>query len=213
MLRRRTALSATAAAAVLLAAPLLTSCGTPHAGAAAVVGGEQITVESVQAKVAAVRAAQEKTPQAAQLIEASSDLQRNVVHRLVQNEVIERAADDIGASVSRRELQKARADSEQQAGGKEALEAQLLQTYAMVPADIDESIRTDLLMQKVAAHYGADVQTPEGQTALIKVLRDTSKKLKIDVNPRFGKWNSDKLDLDATKDPWLSEVSRRAAQA
>ncbi|MFB7291207.1 SurA N-terminal domain-containing protein [Actinacidiphila glaucinigra] len=213
MLRRRTALSVTAAAAVLLAAPLLTSCGTPHAGAAAVVGGEQITVEAVQAKVAAVRDAQEKTPQAAQLIEASSDLQRNVVHRLVQNEVIERAAEDIGVSVSRRELQKARTDSEQQAGGKEALEAQLLQTYAMVPADIDESIRTDLLMQKVATHYGADVQTPEGQTALIKVLRDTSKSLRIDVNPRYGKWNSDKLDLDATKDPWLSEVSRRSAQA
>ncbi|MFI8186286.1 SurA N-terminal domain-containing protein [Actinacidiphila glaucinigra] len=213
MLRRRTALSVTAAAAVLLAAPLLTSCGTPHAGAAAVVGGEQITVEAVQAKVAAVRAAQEKTPQAAQLIEASSDLQRNVVHRLVQNEVIERAADDIGVSVTRRELQAARVASEQQAGGKAALEAQLLQTYAMVPADIDESIRTDLLMQKVAAHYGADVQTPEGQTALIKVLRDTSKSLRIDVNPRYGKWNSDKLDLDATKDPWLSEVSRRSAQA
>ncbi|WP_431962816.1 SurA N-terminal domain-containing protein [Actinacidiphila sp. bgisy160] len=213
MLRRRTALSATAAAAVLLAAPLLTSCGTPHAGAAAVVGGEQITVEAVQAKVAAVRAAQERTPQAAQLIEASSDLQRNVVHRLVQNEVIEQAADDIGVSVTRREVQAARTASEQQAGGKAALEAQLLQTYAMVPADIEESIRTDLLMQKVAAHYGADVQTPEGQTALIKVLRDTSRKLRIDVNPRYGMWNSDKLDLDATKDPWLSEVTRRSAQA
>lgn len=213
MLRRRTALCATAAAAVLLAAPLLTSCGTPHAGAAAVVDGRQITVETVQAKVAAVRAAQERTPQAAQLIEASSDLQRNVVHRLVQNEVIEEAAQDVGVSVTRNELQEARGDTEKQAGGKAALEAQLLQTYAMVPADIDESIRTDLLMQKVAAHYGADVQTPEGQTALIKVLRDTSKKLNIDVNPRYGKWNSDKLDLDATKDPWLTEVSRRAAQA
>lgn len=213
MLRRRTALSATAAAAVLLAAPLLTSCGTPHAGAAAVVDGRQITVETVQAKVAAVRAAQEKSPQAAQLIEGSSDLQRNVVHRLVQNQVIERAAEDVDVSVTRHELQEARGATEQQAGGKAALEAQLLQTYAMVPADIDESIRTDLLMQKVAGHYGADVQTPEGQAALIKVLRDTSKKLHIDVNPRYGKWNSDKLDLDATKDPWLTEVSRRTAGA
>jgi hypothetical protein len=213
MLRRRTALSATAAAAVLLAAPLLTACGTPHAGAAAVVGGRQITVETVQAKVAAVRAAQEKSPEAAQLIEGSSDLQRNVVHRLVQNQVIERAAEDVGVSVTRRELQKARQDTEKQAGGKAALEAQLLQTYAMVPADIDESIRTDLLMQKVARLHGGDVQTPEGQAALIKVLRDTSKKLNIDVNPRYGKWNSDKLNLDATKDPWLTEVSRSTAGA
>ncbi|MDX3074842.1 SurA N-terminal domain-containing protein [Streptomyces sp. NPDC088354] len=213
MLRRRTALSALATAAVLVAAPLLTSCGTPHAGAAAVVGGRQITVNTVQARVAAVRAAQEKSPQADQLIEASSDLQRNTVHSLVQARVIERAAKDAGVSVTPREVQQARRAAETQAGGKQQLEAQVLQTYAMIPADIDESIRTDLLMQKVAAHYGANVQTPDGQAALLTVLRRTAGRLDIDVNPRYGTWNAQKLTLDTNKDPWLTEVSAAKADA
>jgi parvulin-like peptidyl-prolyl isomerase len=148
MLRRRTALSFTAAA-VLAVTPLLTSCGTPHPGAAAVVGGKQITVSTVQARVEAVRAAQQGNPQAAQLIAASSDLQRNTVHSLIQDQVIEQAAKDVGVSVSPREVQQARASAEQQAGGAAQLRTQLLQTYAMVPADIEQSILSDLTLRKV----------------------------------------------------------------
>lgn len=176
-------------------------------GGGAVVGGQRITVSAVQARVDAVRAAQEKSPQAAQLIEASSDLSRNTVHSLVQARVIDRAAEDAGVSVTRREVQQARAAAEKQAGGRTNLESQVLQTYAMVPADIDESIRTDLTMQKVARHYGADVQTAAGQAELVKVLRRTSDELGIDVNPRYGTWNSKKLTLDTAKDPWLSQVT------
>jgi hypothetical protein len=161
----------------------------------------------VQARVDAVRAAQEKSPQAAQLISASSDLQRNTLHTLVQARVIDQAAKDIGVTVTTREVQQARAAAEQQAGGKAQLDAQVLQTYAMVSADIDESIRTDLTMQKVAKHYGADLQTAAGQATVVKVLRQTADKLGIDVNPRYGTWNSKKLTLDAAKDPWLKTVS------
>jgi len=212
MLRRRTALSFTAAA-VLAASPLLTSCGTPHAGAAAVVGGRQITVSTVQAEVDAVRAAQEKSPQAAQLVEASSDLQRSTVHTLVQARVIDQAAKDAGVTVSRREVQQARAVAEQQAGGATQLEAQLLQTYAMVPADIDDSIRTDLTLRKVEQHYGADVQTAAGQAKILGVLRETSDRLGIDVNPRYGTWNTKKLTLDNAKEPWITAVTQTGTTA
>ncbi|TKA10031.1 SurA N-terminal domain-containing protein [Actinacidiphila oryziradicis] len=212
MLRRRTALSFTAAA-VLAATPLLTSCGTPHPGAAAVVGGKQITVSTVQARVDAVRAAQHGNPQAAQLIAASSDLQRNTVHSLIQDQVIEQAAKDAGVSVSPREVQQARASAEQQAGGAAQLRTQLLQTYAMVPADIEESIRSDLTLRKVEQYYGADVQTAAGQAEILDVLRKTSDKLGVDVNPRYGSWNAKKLTLDSTKEPWITQVTKTSTTA
>jgi hypothetical protein len=207
MHRRKAALCVTAAA-VLAVSPLLTSCGTPYAGAAAVVGGTQIPVSAVQARVDAVRAAQQKSPQAAQLIQASSDLQRNTLHSLVQRRLIERAARDAGVRVTPHEVQQARAAAERQTGGKAVLEEQLLQTYAMVPSDIDESIRTDLLMQKVAAHYGADTRTPGGQKALLKVLRETSDALAIKVSPRYGSWDATKLGLQAAKEPWVKTVTK-----
>jgi hypothetical protein len=77
----------------------------------------------------------------------------------------------------------------------------------MVPADIDDSIRTDLTMQKVAKFYGADLQTAAGQAVVVKVLQGTSDKLGIDVNPRYGSWNSKKLTLDTATDPWLKTVT------
>jgi hypothetical protein len=212
MLRRRTALSFTAAA-VLAVTPLLTSCGTPHPGAAAVVGGKQITVSTVQARVDAVRAAQQGSPQAAQLIAASSDLQRNTVHSLIQDQVIEQAAKDVGVSVSPREVQQARAAAEQQAGGAAQLRTQLLQTYAMVPADIEQSILSDLTLRKVEQHYGADVQTAAGQAEILDVLRKTSDKLGVDVNPRYGSWNAKKLTLDSAKEPWITQVTKTSTTA
>jgi hypothetical protein len=211
MLRRKAALRVTAAAAVLAVSPPLASCGTPYAGAAAVVGGTQIPVSAIQARVDAVRAAQERSPQAAQLIQASSDLQRNTVYSLVQRRVIERAAKDAGVGVTPHEVQRARAAAERQAGGRAPLEEQLLQTYAMVPSDIDESIRNDLLMQKTAAYYGADTQTPEGQAVVLKVLRSASYDLGVEVNPRYGSWDPAKLGLNAAKEPWLKTVTKPTA--
>lgn len=207
MLRRKAALCVTAAAAVLAATPLLTSCGTPYAGAAAVVGDAQIPVSDVESRVDAIRAAQERSPLAAELIQASSDLPRNTVHALVQQRVIARAAQQSGVRVSPHEVQRARAAAERQAGGKAQLEAQLLQTYAMAPSDIDESIRTDLLMQRVAASHGADTLTAQGQAKLLKVLRRTSDDLGVRVNPRYGSWDAAKLSLDAAKEPWVKVVT------
>jgi hypothetical protein len=167
----------------------------------------------VQARVDAVRAAQEKNPQAAQLIEASSDLPRNTVHTLVQARVIEQAAKDAGITVTRREIQQARASAEQQAGGSSQLAAQLLQTYAMVPADIEDSIRTDLTLRKVEQRYGANVQTAAGQAKILDVLRRTSDELGVEVNPRYGSWNAEKLTLDTSKEPWITQVTKTSTTA
>lgn len=51
MIRRRTALSVSAMSSLLLAAPLLTACGSAaHPGAAAVVDGKRITVSQLQSQ-------------------------------------------------------------------------------------------------------------------------------------------------------------------
>lgn len=210
MLRRKAALCVTAAL-VLAADPLLTACGTPDAGAAAVVGGTRIPVSEVQARVNAVRAVQEASPQAAEMIPASSELQRNTVHNLIEQRIVDEAARRAGVSVTEHEVQQARATAARRVGGTAALEEQLLETYAMVPSDIDESLRTDLLMRKIAARHGADMQTPKGQAVLLKVLRTTSDDLGVRVNPRYGSWDAARLTLDTADEPWLKTVTKATA--
>ncbi|GAA2456048.1 SurA N-terminal domain-containing protein [Streptomyces macrosporus] len=207
MFRRRTSLSLSAAAAVLVAAPLLTACGSAaHPGAAAVVDGERITVSQVQAKVRAVREAQRETGQGAQLIRNTEQLTRGTLHGMVFGRVLERAAEDAGVSVTRREIQQARETAERQMGGPEQLEAMMLQQRAAAPREIDEMVRVQLLLQKLGERLGADQRTPQGQEKLRGALEKASKDMDVSVNPRYGTWDDEQITLADLRQPWIKEV-------
>ncbi|MFB7507701.1 SurA N-terminal domain-containing protein, partial [Streptomyces broussonetiae] len=115
--RRRTALVLTAAIAA--AAPLLTACGSDaHPGAAAVVGGQRITVAQLDSRVNEVRRAQRAAvpdeAQYQQVLASTSSLTRDTLHNMVLDQVLHRAAQDEGISVTRKEVEQMRAGLEQQ---------------------------------------------------------------------------------------------------
>jgi hypothetical protein len=204
--RRRTAL--TVSAALLVAAPLLAACGSEaHPGAAAVVGGERIEVSTVQAKVKDVRAAQQRSPQSAQLIKDSGQLSRAKLYDLIVERVVQRAADDAGVAVSRKEIQDGRTALVQQSGGEEQLAAMYLQQRGVAPDQLGDVVRRDIMVSKLAEALGA-TNTPEGQQKLNQAFTAAAKALDIDVNPRFGTWDDQKLELGTYKAPWITQVSK-----
>lgn len=209
--RRRTALAVSAA--TLLAAPLLAACGNEaHPGAAAVVGGERIEVSAVQAQAADVRAAQESSPEAAQLVNKSGQLNRAKLHGLIFGRILDRAAEDAGVTVTRKEIQEARTASRAQAGGEEQLQAMMLQQRWVAPDQIDGDMRQEVLLPKLAKALGADLGTPEGQQVVGEALTKASKQLDIDVNPRFGAWDDQKMQLGNYQAPWITQVTEFAPQ-
>ncbi|MET9923183.1 MULTISPECIES: SurA N-terminal domain-containing protein [unclassified Streptomyces] len=209
--RRRTALAVSAA--TLLAAPLLAACGNEaHPGAAAVVGGERIEVSAVQAQAADVRAAQESSPEAAQLVNKSGQLGRAKLHGLIFGRILDQAAEDAGVTVTRKEIQEARTASRAQAGGEEQLRAMMLQQRWVAPDQIDGDMRQEVLLPKLAKALGADLGTPEGQQVVGEALTKASKQLDIDVNPRFGAWDDQKMQLGNYRAPWISQVTEFAPQ-
>ncbi|WP_407552464.1 SurA N-terminal domain-containing protein [Streptomyces sp. Pv4-95] len=211
MFRRRTALSVSATAALLAAAPLLAACGADaHPGAAAVVDGKRITVSQLQAKVRDVREAQGKSPQGGQMISNTGRLSLATLNGLIFDEVLERAAKDAGVEVTRDDIQKWRAAAEKRAGGAERLKALWLQ-QAIAPDEIDAMVRNQLLLDGVAEHLGADRGQPQGQQKLAEALSKTSRSMGIDVNPRFGTWDDQEVILGETKDPWIT-TGRTAEQ-
>lgn len=201
MLRRRTALSVSAAA--IVAAPLLTACGSEaHPGAAAVVGGERITVAQLQARVKSVRTAQEGSPQAAQLVQNTGQLSLSTLNSMIFDRVLARSARDAGVEASRGDVQKWRDSAEQRAGGAERLKAMWLQ-QAIAPSEIDGVVRNQILMDGIAKKLGVDRAQPQGQQKLAQMLAKTSRELGIDVNPRFGKWDNQQVMLGEAKTPWV----------
>lgn len=205
MVRRRTAVSI-AAAALLLASPALTACGSGPAqpGAAALVGDQKITVSTLQDKVNEVRAAQAASPQADQLIAAGGKLSTQTLSMLVQNTVIERAAADAGVTVSDGEVQQQHAAALQQFGGSEqALDAALLQQYDIVPAGADSFFRTNALVGKLIMSLGFQPGSDGGQTAIVDAIAKTADGLGVKINPRYGAWDSKKAIIGDATDPWV----------
>ncbi|MGW2211028.1 SurA N-terminal domain-containing protein [Streptomyces sp. NPDC001781] len=203
--RRRTTLVLTAAIA---AAPLLTACGNDaHPGAAAVVGGQRITVSQLESRVNEVRAAQraEVTDQAQyqQVLASTGSLTRDTLHNMVLDRVLHRAARDQGVTVTRKEIQRMRADLQKQAGGAEQLRSAWLQKYGIAPERLDDNLGLQIEARKLAAKLGTDTSQPPFWAALSKA----SKALRIDVNPRYGAWDVAKSSRVDARTPWLRDAS------
>ncbi|WUB64102.1 SurA N-terminal domain-containing protein [Streptomyces sp. NBC_00582] len=203
--RRRTAFLLSAA---IMAAPLLTACGNDaHPGAAAVVGGERITVSELENRVGEVREAQRAAvpdaAQYAQVVAQTGTLTRDTLHGMVLDEVLDRAAEDAGITVSRHDVQQARAALEQQWGGARGLETAWLQQYGIPPQRLDDNLRLQLQAQKLASQLG----TTTSDAAFWSALSETSKKLGVDLNPRYGSWDVKKVSRVDAKTPWVREVT------
>ncbi|MFC8418782.1 SurA N-terminal domain-containing protein [Streptomyces coelicoflavus] len=209
--RRRPALLLTAAIAA--AAPLLTACGSDaHPGAAAVVGDQRITVAQLENRVDEVREAQRAAvpddAQYQQVVARTGTLTRDTLHGMVLDRVLHRAAQDAGVTVSRKEVQGMRGDLETQAGGPEQLETVWLQQYGVAPERLDDNLRVQLEAQKLAQSLGTDTSRPEFWQA----LSEASKKLDVDLNPRYGAWDVQKSSRVDTPTPWVREVTAAGGQ-
>jgi hypothetical protein len=207
--RRRTALLLTAAIAA--AAPLLTACGSDaHPGAAAVVGGQRITVAQLENRVDEVRAAQraavQDDTQYQQVLAQTGALTRDTLRSMVLDRVLHRAAADAGITVTPKEVQQMRTGLEQQVGGSKALQTAWLQQYGVAPRRLDDNLRVQLEAQKLARSLGTDTSKP----AFWNALSAASKELHVDLNPRYGSWDVQKR-VDA-KTPWVREVTTPGPQ-
>lgn len=210
MHRRRSALTVSSAAALAVAAPLLTGCGGDgHPGAAAVVDGDRITMGQLQSRVGDVRDAQRATPQGEELIQRSGQLTRAKLDGMIRQRVVQQVAEDAGVSVSRREMQQTRQKYEKQAGGAQGLEAMLLQKLGVAPSGIDDWVRRQVTVQEIAKKADYDLRTRQGNEAMAERFAKVSKKMEIDVNPRYGKWKAENAALSDTETPWLNDLTAK----
>ncbi|WP_328910579.1 SurA N-terminal domain-containing protein [Streptomyces sp. NBC_00234] len=204
--RRRTALSVSAA--LLVGVPLLSACGSEaHPGAAALVGGDRIEVSALQAQVADVRSAQESSAQSAQLVKGSGQLSRAKLHGIIFGRILDRASKDAGVTVSRKEVQEMHLAAAAQSGGEKQLQAMMLQQRWVAPDQIENDLRREVQLPKLAQALGADLSSPEGQKVVGEALAKASKALDIDVNPRFGVWDDQQIQLGNYKAPWITQVT------
>ncbi|MFI5531657.1 SurA N-terminal domain-containing protein [Kitasatospora sp. NPDC051853] len=195
-------------AGVLLAGAALAACGSqpPHQGSAAVVGGERISIAAVEARVGEVRqgVAAETGGQQAE----RAGLVRRTVVDLVLDRVVAQALVDRQLTVTDGEIAEAKESQARMMGGEAELARELL-VRQNVPADaVDSFYRQQLGIQKLAA--GKDPRTPEGDAAIRSALTDAGAKLKIEVNPRYGRWDVQQIGLVTAPADWIKQPAATA---
>ena len=171
-------------AAVVLVLVGITGCRADQLGTAAVVAGERISVEDLQDATASYL---EAVPGGAENTAQQAILQQKIV-----SAVIEQAAQDAGVSVSDGEvaaqrdqiLDQVREQAEEEGIDPRAYVSQQLaqsQQQAVVPPDdLEQFIRDQLLASRLADND--PVATNEALVA-------AAEKTKVEVNPRYGRWD------------------------
>ncbi|GLW74580.1 lipoprotein [Kitasatospora phosalacinea] len=207
MIRTSSARRLRAALGTAVAAAALAACsGAPaHQGAAAVVGSDRISIAQVEARVTAVRDGAARSGAAT---EEQPGLARHAVSDLILGKVVARALADRGLTVSQGEIDRARA-ADARTVGSEAKLAELLRAKQGVPAtDVDGFYRQQIGLVKLAD--GQDPSSAEGDAAIRKALVDAGAALHIEVNPRYGSWNTAGIGLEDSTENWLPASGRAA---
>lgn len=191
------------AVGVLLAVAALSACGSrpSQPGAAAVLGDQRITVAEVQQRVNTLRAEVAAQPEGAEAEQAG--LARRTVDDLVLERVVDRALGDRGLTVSPAEVQQARASDTRLLGGDRMLQRELLLRQNVSATGIDAFYREQLGIRDLAAAGGQDARTPDGDVAVRRALAQAGSELRIEVNPRYGRWDPQQVTLVAAAPDWL----------
>ena len=182
------------ASAVLLTA----SCSfADKAGAAAVVGGTEIPSSQVTSQVNEVRIEIENTsPELLQDIPGMAQLSQMIIDRLVLEEVLTYAVNEMGINVSDAQVAQYR-DSVFRNYGEAEVKAQLATRNGLASAYVDQFMY-DLLVQRAIMDQLTPGMTEEIQAAaLYKYLSGIITEQGVEVSPRYGTWNIETLQTAA----------------
>jgi hypothetical protein len=194
-----------------LAAMLMTACEPAQLGAAAIVDGQRIAIDDVQAAVQDVRELQAQVGQPTQQQEqlAQAELQRRLILA-----VYERAARELGVRVSAGEVSAELARAREAAGSEEEFARQLA-AQNLSPRTATEYVRQALLARKMGERLarGASGQGHAGQDqsaqdqAVTERLIETAKRMRFEVNPRYGTFNTSNGQLTPRQDDFLQPAT------
>lgn len=200
------------AVGALLAGAALTACGPVKTGAAALVGGDRITIATLNAAVTQWSKELPKYPAAQQIVQQSQSQggqgqqipfdpaspQRSALYQLVDMRVWDEVARGDGVTITPGQVDAFVAQN----GGNATLDANVLAQGLPVKYDRGYARAVMLrqtLLQKYGVTNGNQPVDPQTQQAALKKLFASyvgaGRRLKVDVNPRYGSFDFAHMSL------------------
>ena len=192
MKRRTRAVSVALLAASLAASSMLVSaCGSTSAGTAATVGPDVISETQLTDWVESVLIATGKAPSA-----INAQVTSNSLNLLIYLDLLDALASAVGVTASQGEIDAAE-QSLNQGGATEAeIQASAAQS-GIAPAAIPAFIRANVLTPKIQQVLAPGATAEQQQSIFQQALVTAANELGVTVNPRYGSWNPDSIQLGA----------------
>ena len=174
---------------VIAATMALSGCGTPTAGAAAVVGDQRISEATLNSEVQAVL-----TLQGLPATDSSNELITSTLDQMITTILVNELANREKIEVTQGEIDDLRLQYIAQAGGAEAFEAQVSQQGISI-ADVDSIIRVNIQVSKLGDVLSPNTEPDAKSGAVFLAISELSSEIGTEVSPRFGTWDPENLTV------------------
>ena len=188
--------------ALLATAGLLLLTGCSQVGVAASVGDVKITQATVQNSINTVLAERAKISTTGMQLETGETLNRSQLRFHLMRTLLGDVAKDEKITVSKAEIDARRESIIKQVNGAAQLPKALVGA-GIASTDLDNYIELIIISEKISQALAASgVAQANVGMAIQKMIVTEAAKLKVVINPRYGKWNSatgDIVSADTTK--------------
>lgn len=189
------------AISAIAAALLLSGCS--QVGAAATIGETKITQEVVQGSIDAILAERGKIDISQMELQTGADLNLSQLRFQVLTVLIREVGKDFKVEASKAEIDTRREGILEQVGGEVGLPKALVGA-GIAPQNLDLYLEAVIISGKISDAIVATGVTQEALGAEIsRIVAAKAAKLKVEINPRYGKWdpiNADVLPVDSAGD-------------
>ena len=183
------------AISAIAAALLLTGCS--QVGAAATVGDTKITQAVVQGSIDSILAERGKIDISQMELQTGADLNLSQLRFQVLTVLIREVGKDFKVAASKAEIDTRRAAIVEQVGGESGLPKALVGA-GIAPQNLDLYLEAVIVSGKISDAILATGVTEDllgGE--ITRIVAAKAAQLKVDVNPRYGKWDAVNADVVA----------------
>ena len=175
-------------ALALTTALVLTGCS--NVDSALTLGDTKITTTELLANVDTVLAERAKVDTTQMQLETGETLVRNQLQFQLLIAGFTAVAEDLKIEITNSEVASRRAEIVEQVGGEELL-PQALVAASIAPQDLEPYLRAILVTEKIGqALAQTGFAEEEIQPRIQELFVEKVNELKINVNPRYGKWDA-----------------------
>jgi hypothetical protein len=165
-------------AVACVTAGMLTACDTDTVGAAAVVGGDTISIRELQDEVRDVTVS---SPEGGEPTGDQTEVQQTLLERMIQHELLAAVGRDEGIEVTEAEIDTF-IDEQVLAQAPDDDIGPLLAQNALTEDTLRDFVRDQLVAQALIDRFG-------GQQQLIEALTEKGDEIGVEINPRYGTWS------------------------